>query len=74
MTIEQIQRLKDARPFRPFVLYLADGRNARVAHPELLYGSGKGRTVIVCEKVNRYRVIDLLLVTETEVEGDYHGN
>lgn len=67
MTIEQIRTAHEARPFRPFTIVLADGSRVRVRSPEFLAHPGHGRTVIVFERGESYRVIDLLLVTSLEV-------
>ncbi len=67
MTIEQLRKLHQARPFRPFVLHLADGRELPVPHNEYLSHSPSGRTVIVHTADNDYSVVDLLLVTRIQV-------
>ena len=67
MTIEQLQRLHQARPFRPFKVHLADGRAIPVTHPEFLSHSPTGRTMIVHTKGEAFEVIDLLLVSSLEV-------
>ena len=36
MTVDQLRRMHQARPFQPFEIYLADGRSIAVDHPELL--------------------------------------
>jgi hypothetical protein len=36
MTIEALKSISQARPFRPFILHLADGRHLSVRHPEFL--------------------------------------
>ena len=67
MTIEQLQRLHQARPFRPFRVHLADGRAIPVSHPEFLSHSPAGLTVIVHTKGEAFEVIDPLLVSSLEV-------
>jgi hypothetical protein len=68
MTLEQIRKLHQARPFRPFRINLADSRSLDVAHPELLAINAGGRTIIVVTgDENLYEVVDLLLVTSLEV-------
>lgn len=68
MTIEQLRQVHQARPFRPFVLHLADGRAIRVQHNEFLSHSPSGRTIIVYHPDDSFSIIDLLLVAEIEVE------
>ena len=66
MTIEQIRKVYEAQPFRPFVLHLADGRNVPVGHREFLALSPSGRTAIVYQPDESFNVVDLLLVTDLE--------
>ena len=66
MTIEQLRRMHQARPFRPFRVYLADGRHLDVAHPEFLAHTPTGRTVMIAQPDESFEVIDLLLVTSLE--------
>jgi hypothetical protein len=67
MTIEQLQRLHQARPFRPFTLKLADGNRIRVRSPEFLSHSPTGRTAVVFGGDDSFEVVDLLLVASIEV-------
>jgi hypothetical protein len=62
MTIEQLDALHRARPFRPFTISLGDGRSFRVRHPEFLARTPGGRTVILGLEEESHEVIDLLLV------------
>ena len=67
MTTVQVRKLYEARPFKPFVMRLADGRSVRVPHPEWMSFAPSGRTVIVHQRDDSYEVIDLLLVTGLQV-------
>lgn len=67
MTIEQLRKAHQARPFEPFQLHLADGRKFNVKHPEFLAQFPGGRTVIVTLPDQSFEVIDLLLVTSIHV-------
>ena len=73
MTIEQLRAVHEARPFRPFVIRLADGRALPVPHSEFLSHSPTGRTVIVYHEDDAFSIVDLLLVTEIEVLGSPSG-
>jgi hypothetical protein len=66
MTIEQLRQAYQARPFRPFVLHLADGREVPVRSPEFMMTAPSGRTVVVMQPDETLNIIDLLLVTELE--------
>jgi hypothetical protein len=69
MQAESLDALHRARPFRPFTMHLGEGRNVRVAHPEIL--ARGGRTLVVFEQPgNRMRIIDLMLVTELAVDAE----
>ena len=64
MTIEQLRRAHQRRPFQPFRLYIADGREISVPHPEFMYIPPKNeRTFVVTDTHGIMETIDLLLVT-----------
>jgi len=69
MTIDQLRKLHQARPFEPFDIYLADGRKFSVDHPELLGQSPGGRTIGVGVPDGAIEIIDLLLVTNLKPRG-----
>lgn len=68
MTIEQIRKAFDARPFARFLLHLADGREIPVRSREFVIWAPGGRTITVYQPEGRRNVIDLLLVTDLEFE------
>jgi len=63
MTIEQLGKMHQMRPFQPFDVHLADGRALPVDHPEFLSQSPTGRTIVVGLPDGTHEVVDLLLVT-----------
>jgi hypothetical protein len=65
MTIQEIQRLKEAKPFQPFRVLTADGRHFDVRHPEVLSQTGSRRLISIAE-YNSFVTLDLLLVTGVE--------
>ena len=67
MTIQQLRELRNAQPFQPFVIHLADGRQVPVQHPEFIMWSPSGRTVVVYQADDSMNIIDLLLVTDLEL-------
>ena len=67
MTIKGLKQMHDARPFRPFVLHMTNGRRLRVQHPELLARSSTGRTAILYGSGDSFEMIDLLHVMSISV-------
>jgi len=67
VTIERLRAVHQARPFRPFVLHMADGKKIRVNHPEIMSVSPSGRTIIVNLADDSFHHIDLLMVVRIEV-------
>jgi len=74
MTIEQIRNFYHARPFRPFVIHLADGREVPVLHQEFIMAVPSGRTLFVCQPDDTVNIIDLLLVTDLELKPTNNGS
>ena len=68
MTLETIRKLYQARPFLPFVLHLADGRQIPVLHHEFVAAPPSGRTLVVVQPDESVNIIDLLLVTDIEMK------
>ena len=67
MTTDQLKDRLTAKPFVPFVIRHADGRETRVTHPEACAYRG-GRIVAYMHPDDRIEVIDLLLVSSLMVE------
>ena len=68
MTIDKLQEVHHAVPFRSFTIRLADGRAYNVPHPDFLsYSPNGGRTVIVYGAGDSFSILDLLLVTDLAV-------
>jgi len=68
MTIEQVRNLYNSQPFRSFAFHLADGRAIPVLHREFMMMSPSGRTVYVTQPDESLNIIDLLLVTDLELQ------
>lgn len=70
MTAEQLRAMREANPFRPFTIHLADGRTLPVPHRDFVSQSPGGRTIIVYQSVDAeaFSIVDLYLVTELEVQ------
>ena len=63
MTIERLRAAYLARPFLPFVIHMADGREIPVLSPEFMAFSQSGRTVLVEGPNESFHILDLLLMT-----------
>ncbi len=76
MTAEQLRAMREANPFQPFTIHLADGRTLLVPHRDFVSQSPNGRTIIVYGSGDAFSIVDLYLVTELEVQGrtDSGGN
>lgn len=68
MTAEQLRTMREADPFRPFTIYLADGRTLPVPYRDFVSQSPGGRTIIVHRSDEAFSVVDLYLVTELQVQ------
>ncbi len=68
MTATQLRERLRAKPFQPFTLFLADGRNISVKHPELMMISPKGRTVAIYNNDDSTSILDVMLVTEVRTK------
>lgn len=73
MTIEQLQTVYNAQPFRPFVLHIADGRQIQVLHPDFIMPVPSGRTIFVVQPDDTANIVDLLLVTDIEFKVSGNG-
>lgn len=70
MTTEQLRRILQAQPFRPFDIHLADGRSLPVEHPEAVAITPPGRTIGVGLADDTIEIVDLLLVTSLKPRSD----
>jgi hypothetical protein len=73
MTIEQMQKVYESKPFIPFVIHLADGRQLPVNNREFIMAAPSGRTVVVATPDDTFNIVDLLLVTDLELKDRSNG-
>lgn len=68
MTAEQVRALRQANPFQPFTIHLADGRAFYVPHRDFVsqHPNG-GRIILVFGPGEAFSIVDLSLVTELKV-------
>ena len=70
MTVEQLQKAREALPFRPFSIHMADGRSFRVPHRDFMWLTPGGRTLMVAGNDGAASILDSLLVTELAFEAE----
>ncbi len=63
MTADRLRAMRDASPFRPFTIHLANGRSFTVPHRDFASQSPGGRTIIVYRSDEAFSIVDLYLVT-----------
>jgi hypothetical protein len=68
MTVERFKQALNNTPFRPFTIFTADGKSIPVVSREFVSLSPSGRTVVVFDPEDRMNILDLLLVTNLQVE------
>ena len=69
MKADAMRKLVHARPFRPFVVHVADGGGLPVKHEDFVALAPSGREMIVYrhDRPDDYEVVNLRLVTRLEV-------
>jgi len=63
MKIDDLRHAYQARPFRPFSIRVADGREYQVDHPEFLSFSTTGRTIVVSTPKDLHGIIGTAMIT-----------
>jgi hypothetical protein len=65
VTNDQIRTVLNEKPFRPFIMFMADGRTFEVSHPEWVLPHPFGRTVTYINPLDGSQsILDLFLMTE----------
>lgn len=72
MKIDRLREMHQTRPFRRFVIHMADGRQIPVDHPELMAIAPSGRTAYVIHRDETTSWVDVMLITELEIK-PVHG-
>ena len=68
MTADEFRQAREANPFRPFIIHMADGRSYPVPHRDFVsQAPGAGRTIIVYRADTSFSILDLYLVNELDV-------
>jgi hypothetical protein len=73
MTATPIRDALNARPFRPFVVRVADQRSFDVPHPEFASVGPKGQTLFIWREDEGFRIVDMLTITGIDFETQRSG-
>jgi hypothetical protein len=67
-SVEELKQIKDRRPFEPFFIHLADGRELRITHPDSVawHAGGIPRVVLVAH-ADGSEFLDLTLITSLRI-------
>ena len=68
MTTEAIKTAVQSRPFRPFIVSLANGLQIQIQRQEHVAVHPDGKTFVVFEPAGGYRIVDIPLVTDLAVD------
>jgi len=63
LDVREIADLKNATPFMPFSIVMADGREFEVKHPDFMARSPTGRSVVLYDAVGVH-YLDVRLIAE----------
>jgi hypothetical protein len=67
MTAEEVLRFKNAAPFRPFEMLLADGRALPIPHPDFISVVEANEMAHLFDSSDGEEAIDLMLVVSLRV-------
>lgn len=68
MRIDELHSIHKARPFCPFTIRVADGREYHVVHPEFLAYAPPARTISVVTPKGFHDIIDLMMITSIHLD------
>lgn len=68
MIIENIKELCYAKPFRPFLIHLPDGRRLGVQHPDFVSWWPAGRLISVFQPNGSESLVDLMLISDITIK------
>ena len=63
MKIDELKKAKDQRPFQPFHVRMAEGREIQVMHPEAAWDPDTPRIALFVVPGGRWEVVDVALIT-----------
>jgi hypothetical protein len=69
MKFDELKKVKDQRPFQPFLVRMADGREVPVNHPDgIAWQPDSPRIAIVAAPGGGWEVIEIALITSLGVQ------
>ncbi len=69
MRIDELKRAKNERPFRPFLIHMADGREINVRHPDAV--AWDNPRIAICATPGGWEVIDVALITSLALHNEH---
>lgn len=73
MEVNAIRETMHVRPFQPFRLRLADGRELIIRHPDFIAVAPNGRRVVVFDQEDAMSVLEPLLIVSIEAAASGSG-
>lgn len=71
MSADELKRLLNAVPFRPFAVYLPSEKTFRIPHSDFASLAPNGRTLIIwIQNSGAFDILDVPLITRVEVEAE----
>ncbi len=67
MRVDEVRTLIHSRPFVPFTIHMADGREFRIEHPDFVATAHRSDTIVVYQEDDTFNVVDLALATDAHV-------
>lgn len=66
---EEIRKAQRAQPFQPFRIQMADGQSFFIDHPELMFVTRNGRTVVF-DHDGHVEILSCMLITGLSIPGE----
>ena len=68
MKLEEIRQVKNQRPFLPFLVRTADGRELRVSHPDAIAWKESSPRIVICSSPGGWEIIDVGLIVSLAIQ------
>jgi hypothetical protein len=70
MTAQELREARDAKPFRPFAIHLADGRTIRISERDYPCISPDGGMIMIHHSDDKWTLVHLQLAMKLEFESE----